>query len=61
MSAHTPTPITKETRWLDAKGREWQVYEKRPFGVNECRTTDRRFQGEWTTREIRAALAKVGA
>jgi hypothetical protein len=46
-----------QTRWLDGKGREWRILEKLPFGRNVCTTTDRRFQGDWTTRDIRAALA----
>ena len=50
-------PLTQDTRWLDAKGREWRILEKLPAGRNLCTTTDRRYQGDWTTREIRSALA----
>jgi hypothetical protein len=51
--------VTMQTRWTDAKGREWRIVEKMPFGRNVCTTTDRRFQAEWTHKEIRAALAAV--
>lgn len=57
MDNNTPIPLTKGTCWRDAKGREWEIFEKCPFGRHFCRTTDRRFQGEWSSREIREALS----
>ncbi len=54
-------PVTMATRWRDARGREWQIVEKLPFGRNSCTTTDRRYQGDWTHREIREALASRSA
>lgn len=50
--------VTMQTRWTDAKCREWRIVEKMPFGRNSCTTTDRRYQAEWTHKEIRAALAR---
>lgn len=58
MSAVDVFAVTLQTRWLDAKGREWRIVEKMPFGRNVCTTTDGRRQGEWTHKEIRAALAR---
>lgn len=52
--------VTMQTRWRDAKGREWRIVEKLPFGRNVCTTTDGRIQGDWTHKEIRAALRAVG-
>lgn len=52
-----PLAVTMQTRWLDGKGREWRIVEKMPFGRNVCTTTDGRYQGDWTHKEIRAALA----
>lgn len=50
--------ITLNTRWRDAKGREWRIIEKYPFGRNECCLVDAPWHsGGWTTREIRAAIA----
>jgi hypothetical protein len=56
-----PVPLTMQTRWHDAKGREWRIVEMLPFGRNICSTTDRRFQGAWTHKEIRNAIARQGA
>lgn len=59
--AHGPkaVPLTMATRWLDARGREWRIVVKLPFGRNVCTTTDCRYQGDWTHKEIRAALASM--
>lgn len=58
MSKHTP--ITMETRWQDAKGRTWRVIENRHFGRYLCALADRpSYSGEWTAKEIRAAIAKA--
>jgi hypothetical protein len=57
----TQVDLTTQTRWLDGKGREWRIVEKLPFGRNVCTTVDRRFQGDWTTRDIRSALANQQA
>lgn len=54
-------PVTLETRWRDRKGREWRIVRKLPCGRNECATTDRRYLGEWTHKEIRAAKESEGA
>lgn len=53
--------ISLRTRWLDAKGREWAIVEKLPFGRNVCSTTDRRYQMDWTTKQIRAATSAPDA
>lgn len=53
--------LTKATRWMDAKGREWMILEKYPGGRNLCTTVDRRYQGEWSHRDIRKALNDIRA
>lgn len=51
-------PITKDTRWTDAKGRVWRVVENLYFGRWFCVLADRpSYSGEWTSKEIRKALA----
>jgi hypothetical protein len=50
-------PITHQTRWMDAKGREWRIIEMFPFGRNLCTTIDLHYQGDWPTKEIRAAIS----
>ncbi len=59
--AAKPAQITKETRWTDAKGRMWRVIENLHFGRYLCVLADRpSYSGEWTAKDIRSALARVG-
>lgn len=52
-----PMPITKKTRWQDAKGRTWQVLEHLHFGRYFCALADRHsYHGEWTAKDIRRAV-----
>lgn len=53
-------PITTDTRWQDRKGRTWRIVENRYFGRYLCVIADRpSHSGEWTAKEIRAALARA--
>lgn len=59
-TAHTATPIYNTTRWADAKGRIWRVLENLHFGRYLCVLADKpSYSGVWTSKEIRAALAKA--
>lgn len=44
-------------RWIDAKGREWEVFEILGFGRVRIRTTDLRFQCDTTNDSIRTELS----
>ena len=51
--------ISKQTRWKDGKGREWQVIENLFFGRYICTLVGQpSYSGEWTAKEIRAAIDK---
>jgi hypothetical protein len=53
-------PIYNTTRWTDAKGRVWRVLENMYFGRYLCVLADKpSYSGVWTSKEIRAALAKA--
>lgn len=57
---HTPVAIDSKTRWLDAKGRNWRVLQDLHFGRFLCVLADNAgYSGEWTARDIRAAIAKA--
>ena len=50
-------PITKRTRWQDAKGRTWQVLDHLHFGRYFCALADRHsYHGELTAKDIRSAI-----
>lgn len=66
MSAqHTPGPrkpvaIDSKTRWVDSKARAWRVLENLHFGRYLCVLADNAaYSGEWTSKDIRAAIAKA--
>lgn len=51
--------ISKQTRWKDGKGREWQMIENLFFGRYLCVLTERpSYSGEWSAKEIRAAITR---
>lgn len=56
--ANRATPITKDTRWKDGKGRVWRVFDNLYFGRYFCVLADRpSYSGNWTAKQIRAALS----
>lgn len=60
QTARTAEPIRAGTRF-HAVGREWETFSREFAGAWLCLTTDRHYHGYWTTKDIRAALAKAGA
>ncbi len=54
-----PAKIGVGTKWTDSKGREWEVYERLPFGKFKVRTTDKSRLGELKTNDIRAAIEEA--
>lgn len=54
--------ITRQARWKDTAGRERQVFENLYCGRYWALCPDRKaYAGEWTAKEIRAAIAAEAA